>query len=164
MKRFIITCLVAALIPLIGYCTGNERVLADIASRYDVASVYIGKAALQMAGSNMLAGKIGGKNQSEMKRIGESVKELESVEIVSCDRESVIPELRKEVAALENQLNLEMLIDTRESDKITVVYRSIPHDDADDVIDSLLIETNDGGNYCLIFIKGRIELSKLYQD
>ncbi len=140
----------------------NDRILSAITSRSDVTSVYIGKAALRLAGSNALAGKLGG-DAKDGDRVTKAVKNLESVEIVNCEKKSVIPDLRKEVERLVQKLGLEVLVEAREPGESVMIYGIVPADGSD-VIDSMLIEANEGNEYSLVFIKGKIDLSALYKD
>ncbi len=158
MKRIILS-LLSMFMFMTSYAAVGERVFSNLASRDDVTSVYIGKAALRIASQSMFAGKMG-MTESRMQLVGAAARNLESVEIISTEKKKAFPAIKETVCDVVKKLGLEVVVEAKEPGENTVVYVCMPEDGTDN-IDCLLIETHDNEDYSVVFVKGQISFSEL---
>lgn len=132
----------------------TERLLGELAGMNGVESVYIGKAGLRFAGNAVLsAGEVGD--------VGSWFSDMESIEIINCEKSSVVPQLVKKAKAIIDRLNLEIIVETRDGDETTRIYGIVPQGTDAAVLKSLLIENREPGEYSLVYIRGTVDISRL---
>ncbi len=153
MKKLIILILAVAGMALA--CSAqSDRLFASLADMKGVQSVYVGKAALRFAKNVDVP--VGGVE------LGGIVDDIESIEILQSEAPDVAPRLEKEVHAIIDRLKLDIIMEAREDGESVVIYGRVP--ESGDVLKSIVIESRDGSEYCIVFIRGSVRMSAVMGD
>lgn len=139
-----------------GITSHAEKIFEALASNPHVESVYVGKAMMSMA-----RGFLNADNSSETKSALNAVKDIDSIEIISCEKASAIPSLKEQARKILGKLKLEMLLETKEGDESTIIYGCTPSDNNNATVSGMVIESSEPGEYSLIHISGTIDIKSL---
>lgn len=155
MKTLFIKLTVAAALLLSSVAAGHaENLFRELAELPYVESVYVGKAMIKAglsfindAGNNVKA------------NIYNTIKDIDSIEIISCDDTSKINELKAKAGKIMARRKLEVQIMTKEDGESTVIYGRAPENGQ--YISDIVIETTGSDEFNLIHISGTINLNEL---
>lgn len=153
MKRIIRTAAIAVILLLLPFMANAKgtRMLSDLSKLPDVESVYISQAAFRLTGNADIMG------------IDPSVlKNIRSMEILETSNASSRQAMEKKAGELMERLGLEVLVEAKDKEDITVVYGKVPETDSGSgLVESVLIMTGDSKESTLIFIDGKININDI---
>lgn len=157
MKKVIAIVLLAAWMAVMppALAAQSGRIFGSFADKPGVESVYIGKAGLRFAG------KAAFMERGDLGDVCAGITDMESIEILNCEKKALIPELQQQAQALVDSMKLELIVEARDGgDEATRIYGIVPEDNPA-VLKSLLIEARDGNEYSLIYIRGTVDIEAL---
>lgn len=151
MKRFSLILITAIIVMLSACsCSAQAKIFKEAASIEGVTSVYISPFMLKMAGS--MTDDLGN-------GLDDAVKEIKGLEIISCEKASSIPRVKAICEPILAKMGLEVVTEVTEDDeKVTIYAKVIPETTDAEII---VVETSEPGEYNLIYIKGRIDLTQI---
>lgn len=155
MKKLIFTLLVwVAAIMIAPLSSAQTKMFKDAAAIKGVTSVYISPALLELGAD---VGKLG-------YGLDNAVEELKGLELITAnfsleDRDKVIELCRKAYSAL----NASLLVDIKEDGEAVKLYAQL--DPGTTIARQMVLEINEeSGNYTVIYIRGKIDISKIIKD
>lgn len=159
MKRTLILVLISVVMCMIpAGCVGQAKVFESVAKLPDVTSVYIGKAAMRMAGgAAMVSSELSGAS-------ADAIKKINSLEIITCENKKSIPAAEAKVAEIIAKLKLEVLVETNEGDEKAIIYGGVPVEGDSDYVQNILIYNSTPSELNLVYIDGRINLTEFVKD
>ena len=116
MRKIILcVCLLLSCISL-PVLAQNDKLIQELSDIKGVSSVYISESMLQLVGdaSNMI-------NAGGVKLDG-ILPKLNSIQILNADSGSAVDQLRAKLSSYIKKLNLEVLMQTKEDDEVTMIY------------------------------------------
>ena len=149
-----IASIIVALIAMV-FTTGcsAKKQFADIASNDDVTSVYIGKTMLKMAGS------VGGDFSDDID-VKSLIKDLNSIEILTCEKASVVKKIAPGIEQRIVSLNADVLMEANEDNENVVIYGT-PDPQDENKISNLIIYTREPGELNLVVLNGSIDMAQV---
>lgn len=157
MRRIFIISVVSVFFLLFPVsCIGQAKVFESLAKMPDVTSVYIGKAAMRLgAGASFMSGEFAGAN---------AIKKINSLEVISCEKKSAIPEVKKKADAIIAQFKMDVLVETNENNERVLIYGGTPEDGNEDYIDNLLIYEVSDNELNIVYIDGKINVKEFMNE
>jgi len=150
-----IASFIVALVAMVFTTSCNaQKQFADIASNKDVSSVYISKTMLRLAGS------VAGSEIGDDIDIKSLLKDLNSIEILSCENGSVINKITPDVEKRIVELKANVLLETNE-DKESVVIYGTPDPKDENKISNLIIYSREPGELNLVVLNGSIDMASV---
>ncbi|MCM1310365.1 MAG: DUF4252 domain-containing protein [Bacteroides sp.] len=154
MKQSIIKYLLVIAITAISLNCHAEKLFESLASNPHVESVYVGKAMMGMARGFLNNGK-----DKDTKKSLNAIKDINSIEIIDCEDSAAIKEIKSQAHKILANLTTEILLETRDGDEHTVIYRLISGKQS--AASGMILETSEPGEYSLIYIDGVIDIDAL---
>lgn len=157
MKRtltLVVFSLMLSVLPLSAKSKSNDRVFAEVAGLPGVEAVYIGPAAMKLAGGSLT-------QKAGLGNLSGSLKDIESLEVITCSNKTEIDKIKKFAQKVVSDMDLGLMVEWTEAKEQTRIYGNVPDDKT---ISSLLVETSDADEYSLVFIRGTIDLEGLMQE
>ncbi len=148
--RYII-CIVLSILSMECFA---QRMLSEAASMEGVNSVFIGQTMIKMAGGSIT---IDGDNSAI--NMQEILKDLTSIEIVSCDGKGNVDKLDKKCRSILSAYHFEVLTETSGNGKIIQI--SGVYDKAGKNLNILLIAVKESREASFILLKGKIDVVTL---
>lgn len=157
MKRFSVF-LAAILITLIGSqsCIAQSRIFKEAAAIKGVTSIYV---------SPMLLKFGTGINDMDLGHgLDEAVSEIKGFELITCDEKIEVGKVKAICDEIIFKLGCELLMEINERDDNVKIYGTPI--DGTTFVSQIILEVYDESNYdyTMIYIKGKIDLSKLDID
>ncbi len=153
----ILLSFVLAFMPVSTYAA-NDRLFSEVAGLPGVESVYIGQAAMRFANQSSLS-------VPSLGNIRGNIKDIQSVEIIECDKSENKDSFNKVKALADNiikELNLEIIMEATDDGETTRIYARVPENaEADSALGNILIESNEEDEYSLVYVKGKIDISRI---
>ncbi|MCM1032984.1 MAG: DUF4252 domain-containing protein [Odoribacter sp.] len=146
MKHIIILILA---ITSVNLACNAQRLFEDASKLNGVSTVYMGSQLMSSIGSELRPAGYGIN--------GDFVHEVRQIEIINA--ESNITEVRGKCQAILDKLNLELILETKDEDDLCLIYISTPV--KDEYSDQLFIINEDGFEYELLYISGKIHIPTL---
>lgn len=158
MKQLIIKSilLIAAMTVSLG-CRA-EKMFESLASNPNVESVYVGKAMMGMA-----RGFLGKSNDKDTKVALNAIKDINSIEIISCEKDSAIKDVKVQAQKIIARMHLEVLLETKEPNVATIIYGRTSSV-KDSAVSDIVIETSAPNEYTLIHINGKIDFNEFIKQ
>lgn len=150
--KTITSLLVALLAMVFSTSCSAQKQFADIASNKDVSSVYVGKAMLKMAQSVITTDMTDGIDIKSL------IKDLNSIEILSCDNGSVVKKIASDVEKRIVTLNANVLLETNEDNESVVIYGT-PDPKDENKISNLIIYSREPSELNLVVLNGSIDMA-----
>ncbi len=158
MKRSII---ILALLPLLAIvsvsCSAHSRLLKDAAAVKDVTSVYVGKMMLKLGTS------FAGQSYAENFNVNELISDLNSIEVVETDSKKACAQLRTVFDNIVASNNCEIIseVNDTEGNDVDIVRIYLLTPDEKNKHEGILIATDEGSDFTIVFLSGKIDLEKL---
>lgn len=157
MKHSVIKAIVMFVCLLTTTSCKAQKIFQELADNPDVESVYVGKAMMSMA-----KGAMNFSGDADMQIAKDAIKGINSVEIITCEKSSAIPAVQKKARQILSQLNLEVLLETRDGKELCTIYGKTPAENSkESYISDMIIEASEPGEYSLIHINGKIDVAAL---
>lgn len=129
-----------------------ERLFGEVSRQLpEVESVYIGKAMIRMAGSSLNQMNTGIDNIMIKKA---ALENINAIEVINCEKESLIERLRVYTRHTINKHKLEILMEQKTQDESTIIYGRTVTQNGEQQIQNLIIENCSHDSYQLIHIDG----------
>ena len=159
MKRTLILVLISAVMCLLpSGCSAQAKVFESVAKLPDVTSVYIGKAAMRMAGgAAMVSSELSGAS-------ADAIKKINSHETITCENKKTNPAADDKAAEVISRLKLEVLVESSEGDEKAIIYGGVPAEDDPDYVKNILIYNVTPSEFNLVYIAGLINLAEFVKD
>lgn len=156
MKQTMLKILLLIAAMTAGISCRAEKIFESLASNPNVESVYVGKAMMGMA-----RGFLSADNDGDTRAALKAVKDINSIEIISCENESAIKEIKEKARKIIAKLKLEVVLEAKEKNEKTVIYGRVPSAGNSSAVSNMVIETTEPGEYNLIHINGIIDIQSL---
>lgn len=149
-----IASIIVALLAIVftAGCSAQKQ-FADIASNDDVTSVYIGKTMLKMAGS------VGGDFSDDID-IKAMINDLNSIEILTCEKASVVKKIAPTIEKRIATLNADVLMEANEDNENVIIYGT-PDPQNENKISNLIIYTREPGELNVVVLNGSIDIAQV---
>ncbi len=152
MKNQILKIVTFALCIASAQVIHAERLFGNVSRELpEVESVYIGKAMIQMAGSSLNRMNTGIDNIMIKKA---ALENINAIEVINCDKKSLIKRLRLYTRHTIYKHNLEVLMEQKSQNKSTIIYGKMVTENGEQQIQNLIIENCNADSYQLIHIDG----------
>lgn len=163
MKRTLIIVLVSliAFFATEDIYAAEKRVFEEVANLPDVESVYVGPAALRLAGNSAatVSGLPGMPNG-----LAASLKSIKSLEVLSSRNAASNTKIKAVVRKIIASKHLELIIESKENGEATRIYAYVPKNaEGNAPLANLLIENSDGKEYAVVYINGTIDTAAMQQ-
>lgn len=155
MKHLALKTLLAVIALTLSATAKAERLFSELAGTTGVESVYVGKSMLGMA-----RGMLGASGSKDARIAGNAVKNMESIEIISCEVPSEIQKVKTAARKIISRLKLDVMVETREDDEQVTVY-GLPSKKNPAEMSDMIIETMEPGEYTIVHISGSIDVNSL---
>lgn len=148
---------VMTLMLLTSLASNAQRLFTGFGNDKYISTVYISPAAMRLGLS--LGEGIGSKKDSDMTFVKDAIKNPQGMEIVSAETKAASDKVKAVVDKEMKKLGMELLLETREGDEMVNIYtgRLIK----DSIMKDVLIETIDGNEYTVIYVKGEVDVNVL---
>ncbi len=147
--------LLSGLICMLSISCSAQRTFSDVASIKGVTSVFVGKTMLRLAGASM---DFNGSDALESIDIGRLIKDLDSIEIIECDKDSM-EKVKKMCKKILSDHQFEILTDVIQDDQ-KVEISGIMNKDGQ-TMNMLLISVAQPNQLVYILMKGKINIDAL---
>lgn len=147
--------LLLSTICLLAFSCSAQRTFSDVASIKGVTSVFVGKTMLKLAGASM---DFNGSDALESIDLGRLIKDLDSIEIVECDKDSM-GKVKKICNKILSEYKFEILTDVIQDDQ-KVEISGIMNKDGQ-TMNTLLISVAQTDQLVYILMKGKINIDAL---
>lgn len=156
MKNKLFSIFILTIMAAINFsCIGQSKIFKEISSNYDVTTVRISKAMMRLAGNVSVLG-----GDKDVAAVSKSLKGIDGIEIVNCDRDSEILKIMPHLSKLIEEYNLEVLVEVKDGNQNVNIYGHVTDDDPGNVKD-ILIVTREPSELNIIFIQGKADLETL---
>lgn len=149
--KSIVSILVALVAIVLPTSCNAQKQFADIASNKDVTSFYISKTMLKMAGD------IGGE-YSEGIDINSILGDLNSIEILTCEKADAIKKMASDVEKRIAELQGNVLVESNDGDETVVIYGT-PDPKDENKISNLIIYSREPDELSLVVLNGSIDMA-----
>ncbi len=151
MKRSFSLILFSFLVTVMPLAASAQKhVFQKVADMPEVESVFVGSAILKMADG---VSKVTGYN-----KYTRSVKNIESIEVISCESPNAIPNVVAECRRIIDSMGLEVILEANESDEQSMIYGG-PIVEGQATMSSLIVTNIERNEFSLVYIRGDINIS-----
>lgn len=156
-KQLFKICIAVALFLTTISCSG-QKFFADVPSGEDITKVMIGKGMLRLAGDAC---------DTEMlkdKGISDAIKSIDHLEIITCENKGKIKAVREACQKTVDASGYVIVTEVEDGGDIVHIY--MPAEDTGSIVTALilLVEDKDCDEYTAIYLKGKIDTSKLIES
>lgn len=131
-----------------------QRTLTELSSIKGVTSVYVGKTMLRLAGASMSLDS----DQSAVD-ISKIIKDLTSIEVVSCQNKSVAEKVQKKCNSILSKYPLEVITEVTSDDQNVEISGVFEKDG--ETLNMILISVTGNDTPTYILMKGKINIDAL---
>lgn len=157
MKKTLIIILMSVVALLTApSCISQGKVFKEAASLPGVTSVYIGTAMMRLAG--------GAASVSEYGEYAKYISDIKSIEVLSCEDASQIKAVSDICNRILAEMHYEVLLEADEGNEHTVIYGGVADTENPDIIDDMVIVSQEASEYDVVFIRGKINVAQMMQD
>lgn len=148
MKKISNLLLLTIMLLVSTSCSAQSKLFREATSMKGVQTVYVSKALCRM-----------GMNVADLGDLQEGIKQLDEVEVISCDNKSTVSKLSKKCEEIIDTTGAEVLLSTNEDDESTTMF-GIPSAEPG-YLKSLFVITRDKDDFNLVHISGLFNLDKI---
>lgn len=146
--RILLFCMFAMLCAL--PAAAQNRLFRDVAKIKGVTSIYISKAALKMGAATSNSFNVHDKDYSK------SLKRLDGIEIIQCDKKSIISDVQKACHDILDGSQRDLLMEIIDDTERVSLYARIGDDGR--MADDMILEVDENDEYTVIYFKGEIDV------
>lgn len=147
--------IVLALVAFVGTqsCIAQSKVFKEAASIEGVTSIYISPLLLKL-----------GTTPAELGHgLDDAVKEISAFEVITAEENCKnLPKVAESCRKIIAGMGCEVLMDVNEDNDKVKIYASVPKGGT--YADKLIIEVDEGKEYTVVYVKGKIDLEKVMKD
>lgn len=151
MKKSLILILLSLFMmmaPAVSFA--QERVFQEVAKMPGAESVFVGSTILKLAKST---GKVTGYS-----KYTRSVKNLESIEVISCEKKGSIAAIAAACQKILDSMNLDVILEANEDGEQTLIYGG-PIVEGQSTMKNLIVVNRESDEFNLVYVRGDIDIS-----
>ncbi len=156
MKKILTTITLSLLcIFMAPSCISQGKIFKDVSNLPGVTTVYIGPAMMKLAGTGMA--------MSDDKDYAKYVKDIKSIDVMTCEEASSVPQVRALCDSIVEARQFELLLESNDDGEHTSMYGRVPENEGD-FIEDLLIYNVSAKECNFVYIRGKVDVGAIMSE